>query len=159
MDIHRPTSPNVIAVYNIPFVILYCSIVFAVAGGFAVVAFSGEPIMAYLERKPAIASLVLATMVAIAIEVARCMIIFYNIVLNGGRALFVCKDRIVFISKYFTSIPIAQIVSVLPRKKKVVHVLLSTGKSRKIYTSFLAPSDPKIVAQKLDALVHAADRE
>ena len=159
MDMGRPSSTNVIAIYNVPFVILYSSIILAAAGVGGVVAFTGEPIAAYLERKLEMVPLVLILIVGLAYEIARCLIIFYNIAINGGRALFVFKDKIVFISKYFSSIPIAQIVSVVPGKKKVVRIILSTGKSKKIYTSFLTPSDPKIVAQKIEALVQRVDTE
>jgi len=159
MNTGRPSDTEVIATYSVPFAILYTFIILAMAGVVMGVTFTGEPIASYLERKPGMAPLPLFFMVCFAIEISRCVIIFYNIFANRGRALFARGGKIVFISRYFSSIPIAQIVRVLPRKKKAVYVILSTGKLKKIYTVFLKPSDPRIVAQKIEALVQGAHEE
>ena len=153
MNMDRASRPNVIATYGLPFVVLYSLGILALLGLGGFVIFTGEPILAYLERKPFMVLYVLVIAIGGALEIARCAIIFYNIAVNGGRALFVENGRIVFISKYISSMPIAQITRVLPRKKKAVYVILSNGKLKKIYTAFLKPSDPNIIAQKIEALV------
>lgn len=158
MTIGRPATTAVLATYNAIFAFIYSFAVLSVAGICAFVTFTGEPIGSYLERKPAMAPYLVVIVVASAVEITRCVIIFFNIILNGGAGLFVRNDRIVFISKLFTSIPIEQIVRVIPRKKKVVYVILSSGKTKKIYTSFLKPSDSYIIAEKIESVTTAAIR-
>jgi len=158
MTTGRPATTDVLATYNVPFALLYSLVILAVAGISAVVTFTGEPIGAYLERKPGMAPYLVVIAVGSVIEIARCIIIFFNIILNGGAGLFVRNGKIVFISKYFTSIPIEQIVRVIPRKKKAVYVILSSGKTKRIYTSFLRPSDSYIVAKKIESVILRAVR-
>ena len=153
MGMDRQLKTNVIAVYNVPFVIFYIAAILAVAGLSGVVAFTGEPVGAYLARKPAMTPFVLLIVGAVLIECARCAIISYNIFFNGGRALFVQGKNIVFISKYFTSINMEQIVRIVPRSKSLLYIILSNGKSKKIYTSFLRPGNENILAEKLEALI------
>ena len=158
MTTGRPATTDVLATYNVPFALLYSLIILAVAGICAVVTFTGEPIGAYLERKPGMALYLVVIVVGSVIEITRCIIIFYNIILNRGAGLFVKNGKIIFISKYFTSIPIDQIMRVIPRKKKTVYVILSSGKTKRIYTSFLKPSDSHIIAKKIESVIPAAVR-
>jgi hypothetical protein len=153
----RSPSIEVIAVYNPLVVWLYSCVVLAVIGLAAFVAFTGEPIGDYLVRKPNMAPFVLLVAAASAIEITRCAIMAWNMAVNGARALFVRDGRIVFISRYFASIPIAQIDSVIPGKKRAVYVRLSTGKSKTIYTIFLTPSKPGMVADKIRDIVRRTD--
>jgi hypothetical protein len=136
---------------------MYSLFIFVAVGVSGVVTFTGEPVESYILRKPAMLPFLLVIVAGAAIEIPRCAIMIYNILINEGVALFVRGGKIVFISRYFTSIPISQIANVVPIKKKTVHVILSNGKRKKIYASFLTPSDSKIVAQKIEALVHGVD--
>ena len=153
MDIRRPATADVLATYSVPFVTLYSSIILAVIAVCVAVTFTGEPIGQYLARKINMVPYFAVILVGSVVEVVRITIMIYNILSNGGRALFVHGNKLVFFSKYFTSIPIEQIVRVIPRKKKAVYVILSSGKTKKIYTSFLKPSDPEILAKKIEYLI------